>query len=163
MSDSERNLLARLLSSLTVPSEIIGDLLQFPPQTVEEAKTDALESNLGEAANVAEIVAVLLDVVLWQADFHGNAVWIGLGDLCRQQPIIRPGRRPANLPHLTLLPLAASDQAHQGGCSGFDLIEFPASRSATSKSDLKRRATMIALGIDLVCSTRYSTLSRFIA
>ena len=78
----------------------------------QEDEAGALKADLGEAAYVAETVAVRLCTVLGQTDFHGDAVRIGALDLRCQQPIVDTGGRATNLLDLALGPVVAADQTH---------------------------------------------------
>jgi hypothetical protein len=84
----------------------------------------ALESYLGEAADVAKVVAIRQRLILRQRDFNGDAARIGIGNSRRQQTVIDPRRRTADPPHLSELPMVASDQTDVSGIAGFDPLKI---------------------------------------
>jgi hypothetical protein len=93
-------------------------------QAVCEAKTRALESDLGHAADVAETIAFRVRIVLQKFDLHGNAARYRPSYLRGQQSVVCSGRRPQHLPDLTLLPIVTSDQSHSGGIARLNPFKF---------------------------------------
>jgi hypothetical protein len=82
------------------------------------------KAHFSEPPDAAEIRAVAADIVGRQRHLNRNGRGTWTWYLRREQPIVGARRRAADLPHTTLPPFVAADQADGGNIAHLDLLEI---------------------------------------